>query len=129
MATTRPTSITVKLNVYDHDTRIPLIISGPGIHEHEIRLWFQRGCRPDHVCGSVTDEIPEHFDGKSILNVLDLDESVLLPWTRCPMWSTEKQVNGTPSHWYIIKVIELVIVDDMITNTYRALLRQDIKIW
>ena len=56
-------------------------------------LLFQRDVAPTmlSLAGASPDEISEHFDGKSILNVLDLDESVLLPWTRSSSVDTENK--------------------------------------
>ena len=120
-----------KLNVYDHDTRIPLIISGPGISMNT--KFDLLGSNVDvaptmlSLAGASPDEISQHFDGKSILNVLDLDESVLLPWTRSSyVEHRENKTTWRDSHLIEYHSLGNVnrtghLVDDNITNTYRAL--------
>jgi len=118
-----------KLNVYDHDTRIPFIISGPGI----------RNNTEFDLLGSNVDVAPtmlslagvsdlDDFDGKSILNVLDLDETMLLPSTRAFYHEYRKHTTSTWRDSHLIEYHSLGnvnrtghLVDDNVTNTYRAL--------
>ena len=79
------------------------------------------------LAGALPSEITKHFDGKSILSVLDMDESVLLPQTR----SSYIEHRKVKAAWRDSQLIEYHslgnvnrtghLVDDNISNTYRAL--------
>lgn len=122
-----------KLNVYDHDIRIPMVIRGPGI---------KPGANFDHPASNV-DVAPTilglagidgyavepPMDGRSIAPfIVDADDAAVLPSTRSHLLNDAVM---PPSAWRTHHLVEYYslgnvtrtehLVDDSMSNTYRAL--------
>ena len=123
-----------KHNVYDHSTRIPFVIRGPGIRAGTL---FEKPASNVDVAPTLlglagVDALAKYMDGSSVAGMLIAEGSEnreILPSTRAHLLRLEEGAGKTP--WRTFHPIEFAglnnhtwfghLIDDVVSNTYRAL--------
>ena len=130
-----------KHNVYDHATRIPFVIRGPGI---KAGMEFTHPASNVDVAPTLlglagVDELSKYMDGSSIVSLL-IDPSLIddvLPSTRTHLARHQEAdamrvaKGEAPKKWRTFHPIEFAglnnhtwfdhLIDDVVSNTYRAM--------
>ena len=135
-----------KHNVYDHSTRIPMVIRGPGITAGS-RFTFPASnvdIAPTVLGLAGVPELAAHMDGRSIVPMLvDPADAHVLPATRAHIHQERAKQEqrgqagavdtpaGKGGPWRTFHPIEFIglnnytwfghLIDDVVSNTYRAL--------
>ena len=110
-----------KLNVYDHDTRIPFLIAGPHLDEGTFEfLGSNVDVAPTILdLAGATNEMLVDLDGRSVLPLLFSDEEDTISGGKEKRPWRQQHLIEYHSLGNVVRTDHLV--DDTISNTYRAL--------